>query len=147
MLTSWLFLEHTNHTPISRHLHLPFPYLPTLLLQIPFHGLILHQLYIFTWMSSFVRPSLTSYLTKATPSHTKILPGPSFIWATGKGLCNTDIYYINTVQYTILFLLPVSPQQNNKLHEGSFVHWYFIYLALRTGSGILKVLDEYLLLI
>ena len=65
-LDFWLFLEHASYTLISGRLPLPFPYLPALFLQILLHGLILHQLYSFTWTSSFVRASLTSYLTKAT---------------------------------------------------------------------------------
>ena len=65
-LDFWLFLEHASYALISGRLPLPFPYLPALFLQILLHDLILHQLHSFTWMSSFVRASLTSYLTKAT---------------------------------------------------------------------------------
>ena len=66
LLASWLFLLHASYTLISGHLPLPFPYLPALFLQILLRGLILHPLYSFIWTPSFVRASLTSYLTKAT---------------------------------------------------------------------------------
>lgn len=59
------------------------------------HCLTLRQLYICTWLSSPVGPSLPNLLSKTAPSHTDITAGPSFVTLA-----------LITVQHTI-YLIPL----------------------------------------